>query len=164
MSATALPYGADPPPQGLQSQNLPNNPILINPSAFFQHMNQLSNNQNLYSQAVTNQPSNQTNQSNPNTIINSKNTPLLQPIHPPRDETSKSFIAKFVSNLSFPEEKKGFLKLQREIKRCKPNANILNAYVNKKNELIIRNPNNRRQQLHLRTMANRCFPSWNNSY
>ncbi|CAF0903066.1 unnamed protein product [Brachionus calyciflorus] len=50
----------------------------------------------------------------------------------------KIYISKFVSNKEFPTQLRSYVKLQNEIKRCKPNAKILNAYVNSKNQLVIR--------------------------
>ncbi|CAF1073509.1 unnamed protein product, partial [Brachionus calyciflorus] len=139
MSATALSYDTNYPPLGSQLHSLPNNPILINPLALHQLINQLILNQNSYSQIVANQPLNPSNQSKQTHDLNSKTAHHNQPNHSPK-EAVKSFISKFISNLSFPIEQRCFLKLQREIKRCKPNANILNAYINKKNELVIRTP------------------------
>lgn len=141
MSATTLSFDSNYPPLGSQPPNSSNNSILINPSVLLQLMYQLNQNQNQnYSQIVSNQPANQVFQPKPIQSSIPKNTPHLQSSNMPQEEPKKSFISKFVSNSFFPNEQKGFLKLQREIKRCKPNANILNAYVNKKNELIIRTP------------------------
>ncbi|RNA02246.1 hypothetical protein BpHYR1_019961 [Brachionus plicatilis] len=139
MSAAAPSYDANSLNQGPQSQNLHNNdPLLINQSMLLQLMNQLTQTQKLYSQIVTNQPPNPIIHPNHNPTSNSKTTLQLDQNLTPPVESSKSFISKYISNLSFPIDKKGYIKLHREIKRCKPNANILNSYINKKNELIIR--------------------------
>ncbi|RMZ97962.1 hypothetical protein BpHYR1_020768, partial [Brachionus plicatilis] len=141
MSATTLSFDTNYPPPGSQPINSSNDPILINPSVLLQLMNQLNQKQNQnYSQIVLNQPANPAFQPKQSQISIPNNTPILQSPHLPQEDSKKSFISKFVSNSFFPNEQKGFLKLQREIKRCKPNANILNAYVNKKNELVIRTP------------------------
>ena len=74
---------------------------------------------------VTSQPS-----PNPNYMQPQQNSNQ----HPPK----KSFIAKFISNKTFPPHLKSYVKLSNELKRCKPNAKITNAYINSRDQLIIK--------------------------
>ena len=56
----------------------------------------------------------------------------------PQQPKQKTYVSKYISNNEFPPELRSYLKLQKEIKRCKPSIKILNAYVNNKDQLIIR--------------------------
>ena len=51
---------------------------------------------------------------------------------------SKTFASKFISKKEFPTGLRSYVKLQKEITRCRPQAKILNAYINSKNQLVIR--------------------------
>ncbi|RNA36165.1 RNA-directed DNA polymerase from mobile element jockey-like, partial [Brachionus plicatilis] len=100
--------------------------------------NQPYQNQNFFSQIVTNQSQN--NQNNNISINKLKTINISKHKDEEQEKQNKqnAYTAKFLNNESFPRELKSYLKLQNEIKRCKPKANILNAYINQKNELIIR--------------------------
>ncbi|CAF0952751.1 unnamed protein product [Brachionus calyciflorus] len=50
---------------------------------------------------------------------------------------NKTYVTKFINKKEFPSQLRSYIKLLNEIKRCKPDAKIQNAYVNSKNQLII---------------------------
>ncbi|RNA42472.1 hypothetical protein BpHYR1_013167 [Brachionus plicatilis] len=133
MSATASDFDANFPKMVSQSQLQPNIPNSSNLP-----WNQPYQNQNFFSQIVTNQSQN--NQNNNISINQHKTINISKHKDEEQEKQNKqnAYTAKFLNNESFPRELKSYLKLQNEIKRCKPKANILNAYINQKNELIIR--------------------------
>lgn len=129
MSATAPPDDGNFNQMILQSQ-LPSNIQNYNNNS----SNQLKQNQNLFSQIVTNQAKNNFS----NNLTKSMNFSKTIEHEQENQNKQSSYTAKFLNKESFPKELKSYIKLQNEIKRCKPKANILNAYINQKNELIIR--------------------------
>lgn len=59
--------------------------------------------------------------------------------HSEENDKPKLKTFKFISKKSFPIELKGYVKLQKELKRCLGTTNsIINAYINDKSELIIK--------------------------
>ncbi|RNA11988.1 hypothetical protein BpHYR1_024313 [Brachionus plicatilis] len=48
--------------------------------------------------------------------------------------------------LQFPTELRSYVKLQKEITRCRPQAKILNAYINSRNQLVI-DPKHKKTQI-----------------
>ena len=61
-----------------------------------------------------------------------------QPSQSTEDTSSKLITLKFKSNTNFNSNFKNYFSLQKEIKRCKPNAKIINAYISNQEELIIK--------------------------
>ena len=55
---------------------------------------------------------------------------------------TENITLKFKSKTNFGQEFRNYIKLHSEIRKCKPTANILNAYTDPQNQLIIKVKNN----------------------
>ncbi|RMZ95481.1 reverse transcriptase, partial [Brachionus plicatilis] len=122
-----------------QQQNFHQQHHLNNPSPLFNHATQQSNTSNIHQTQYEPKNSYQNNHgtkrarnySQPENQDNNQNKCQ-------NDEKKSNFIIKFSSNQQFPTQLRSYLKLSNEIKRCLPNCNILNVYINQKNELVIK--------------------------
>ena len=72
------------------------------------------------------------------TLQNRKQYRPVQPINRRNHTKIKLITLKFKSTTSFNSNFKNYFTLQKEIKRCKPNAKIVNAYISSQEELIIK--------------------------
>ncbi|RNA19661.1 hypothetical protein BpHYR1_001979 [Brachionus plicatilis] len=96
--------------------------------------NQVNNKQNTSAAKVSTQPPKRSRTFTPIP----ENESEINEINDDIQAKPKTNVSKFISNKEFPQDLRAYLKLQNEIKRCKPSIKILNAYVNNRNQLIIR--------------------------
>ena len=161
-----------PPLQGACNpwNQLPNmmHPAFI---AYFNAMNQLAP-QNVPSQKLVNpskapqpqplipeinQNSPQDQQPRKRTRNNSQAKPCTISDEPSQNNSKQNFIVKFTSKKQFPPQLKGYLSLDRELKRCLPHCTIINAYINKRNELVIKSDSEENSELIKSTFPNDAF-------
>ncbi|RNA43758.1 hypothetical protein BpHYR1_043462 [Brachionus plicatilis] len=161
-----------PPLQGACNpwNQLPNmmHPAFI---AYFNAMNQLAQ-QNEPSQKLVNpskapqpqplipeinQNSPQDQQPRKRTRNNSQAKPCTTSDEPSQNNSKQNFIVKFTSKKQFPPQLKGYLSLDRELKRCLPHCTIINAYINKRNELVIKSNSEENTELIKSTFPNDAF-------